>query len=98
MSTGRYLQTAVLALCCLLVGLTVCRMTRSWPNEAHLSYAEGVWIGLALDTAHGTFYRPLDGPEGYGGTRYFPLFFSLHAGLIRAGFNAIWSGYVLAAS
>src|ERR1700735_116560 len=39
--------------------------------------AEGVWLTCAQDFMHGVFYRPLLGPFGYGGTRYFPLYFVL---------------------
>ena len=39
----------------------------------------------------------LEGPLGYGGTRYLPLFFALHAALIRAGINPVTAGYALSA-
>jgi hypothetical protein len=80
--TSKALRAAAAVLVAALVLLSVARAARSWPREAHLSYAEGIWIGLASDAAHGVFYRPLDGPLGYGGTRYLPLFFVAHGGLI----------------
>ncbi|MEO7192826.1 MAG: hypothetical protein ABI051_17405 [Vicinamibacterales bacterium] len=73
------------------------RIGRSWPRESHLGYAEGIWIGIAIDAAKGVFYRPLEGPLGYGGTRYFPLFFGLHGLLIRVGVTPIIAGHALAA-
>lgn len=42
----------------------------------------GVWAGLAVDLADGTFYRPVHSPEGFGGTRYMPLQFILHAAIL----------------
>ena len=93
----RVLVVAAVALIVALVALTAFRVTRAWPREAHLNYVEGIWIGLAIDTSQGTLYRPLDGPLGYGGTRYFPLFFTIHGGLIRAGINPIVAGYALSA-
>jgi hypothetical protein len=44
-----------------------------------LNHVSGVWIGLAQDLKDGVFYRPLHGELGYGGTRFFPLHFLLHA-------------------
>ena len=88
----RLLRFAAVALIVALAAVTVFRVTRAWPREAHLNYVEGIWIGLAIDTNQGTLYRPLDGPLGYGGTRYFPFFFTFHAALIRAGINPIVAG------
>jgi hypothetical protein len=93
----RVLAFAAVALIVVLVAVTIGRVTRAWPREAHLSYVEGIWIGLAIDSSQGTLYRPLDGPLGYGGTRYFPLFFSVHGALIRGGINPIVAGYALSA-
>jgi hypothetical protein len=53
----------------------------------------GVWLGLADDLANGVLYRPLISDAGYGGTRYFPLFFSLIALLQRMGAPAVVAGY-----
>jgi hypothetical protein len=44
---------------------------------------------------HGVFYRPLYGPLGYGGTRYFPLFYVLHSGLAKLSGNLITAGHAL---
>jgi hypothetical protein len=66
-----------------------------WPGGLPYDATSGVWGALADDAAHGVFYRPVDGPLGYGGTRYMPLFFSLHGGLIRAGLPATTAGLVL---
>jgi hypothetical protein len=42
----------------------------------------GVWAGLATDLADGTFYRPVHDENGFGGTRYMPLQFVLHAAML----------------
>ena len=61
-----------------------------------LDRASGVWTSLAMDMADGLSYRPLVGEGGYGGTRYFPLHFLLHAALIKWGEDPVNSGYFLA--
>ena len=48
-----------------------------------------------MDAAHGIVYRPLLGPSGIGGTRYFPLEFMLHSILIRCGLPPITSGFII---
>src|SRR5262245_19578317 len=63
-----------------------------------MGYAEGIWLGLAVDASHGVLYRPLDGPDGIGGSRYFPLFYLLIAGGITAGLAPITAGYVVGAA
>jgi hypothetical protein len=41
------------------------------------------------------FYRPLIGEAGFGGTRYFPLWILLHAGLMRLGLSALAAGHLI---
>ncbi len=50
---------------------------------------------MAADLRDGVFYRPLFGPDGYGGTRYFPLYFVLHALLLKLGLPVLASAYLL---
>jgi hypothetical protein len=85
----------LLAVASLVLLLSLIRIVVFWSNQAYLHPQAGVWTALAWDLANGTFYRSLDGPLGYGGTRYFPLPFVLHAGLIRITGEAIWSGFIL---
>ena len=55
-------------------------------------------MALASDLHSGLFYRAPYGADGYGGTRFFPLFFCLHAtGLALSG-GWRFSGYVLSAA
>lgn len=58
--------------------------------------ASGDWGVLAHDVAHGHLYRPLFDPAiGYGGTRYFPLHFVLHGGLMRLGLGPLLAGHLI---
>jgi hypothetical protein len=51
------------------------RIFLNFKNQYFLTHVEGAWLACAYDFLHGVFYRPLFGPLGYGGTRYFPLYF-----------------------
>jgi len=82
----------------LLIVLTMARAVPSWSNDSHLEHVSGVWIALAVDLAHGVFYRAPFGPQGYGGTRFFPLYFSLHAAGIRLSGGWRACGYFLSAN
>jgi hypothetical protein len=77
-------------------GLSIYLLITVLPRFAMLDQASGVWTSMAIDMAHGLFYRPLFSPLGYGGTRYFPLHFVIHAGLIRLGVAPITSGLAIA--
>jgi hypothetical protein len=90
-------QVLVVAVGSLLVGLTVLRITQSWPNDSHLDHVSGAWVALAADLRSGVFYRPPFGPVGYGGTRFFPLFFCLHAAGMAVTGSWRFSGYLLSA-
>jgi hypothetical protein len=90
-------QAMVIAVSLMLIGLTVLRVSQSWPNDSHLDHVSGAWVALATDVHGGVFYRAPYGPEGYGGTRFFPLFFVLHAlGIFLSG-SWRFSGYILSA-
>jgi hypothetical protein len=54
-------------------------------SEHYLQFTGGVWLALARDLSDGTLYRGVISEVGYGGTRYFPLYFSLIAALIKLG-------------
>jgi len=61
-----------------------------------LNLVSGSWIGLAMDLSDGIFYRPLFSEAiGYGGTRFFPLYFSIHALLIKLFGMPIVSGHIV---
>src|SRR5581483_10806306 len=81
----------------LITGLTLLRALRCWSNDSHLEHVAGAWIALAVDVRNGIFYRALYGPHGYGGTRFFPLYFLLHGGAIRILGSWRVPGYFLSA-
>jgi hypothetical protein len=62
-------------------------------SGAYLSYVSGIWLALGRDLASGLFYRDLLSDVGYGGTRYFPLFFVIIAGFLKAGLPPIAAGW-----
>jgi len=80
-----------------LIVLTIVRTAIWWKTGAGISFASGVMITMAADLTKATFYRPLFGPAGYGGTRYFPLYFSLQALLMKLGMPVLASAYLLSA-
>ncbi|MEO8481440.1 MAG: hypothetical protein ABI634_04470 [Acidobacteriota bacterium] len=95
--TSRWLTAGLMAIGAMSLIITALRVTTTWPLETYLGYTEGTWTAIAIDLAKGIFYRPLESDLGYGGTRYFPLFFTLHGALIRLGLSSITAGHVVAA-
>jgi hypothetical protein len=89
-------RALLLASTAALAAATVLRLPAAWASGNALNHVSGAWIALAEDLAHGTFYRPLhDAGLGYGGTRFFPLAFALHAALRTTGADLIASGYAV---
>jgi hypothetical protein len=76
-------------------GFCVVALALSLASGAMLNFVSGTWISLGVDLRHGVFYRPLIGEAGFGGTRYFPLWIILHAGLMRLGLSPLASGYLI---
>ncbi len=75
---------------------TALRLPAAWSSGNSLNHVSGAWMTLADDLSRGTFYRPfhLSG-GGFGGTRFFPLAFVLHAALLRSGWDLLASGYAV---
>lgn len=82
----------------IIVVITAVRTWIWWGNDAGISFASGVMMTMAADLQHGVFYRPLFDSGGYGGTRYFPLYFCLHALLLKLGMPLLLSAYLLSAA
>ena len=61
-------------------------------SGAYLNYVSGIWLALGRDLASGVFVRDLIGPLGYGGTRYFPLFFILIGSFLAVGIPPLVAG------
>jgi hypothetical protein len=57
--------------------------------------ASGVWLGLAYYVNHGVLYPPLEADGCYGGARYMPLSFCLHALLAKGTGEYLVSGHFL---
>jgi hypothetical protein len=90
-------RTLLIAAVALMVLLTVMRAGVSWGNDAWINHPAGSLIAMATDLKAGVFYRPLYDNVGYGGTRYFPLYFVLQAELIKLGLPVLLSAYLLSA-
>ena len=81
----------------LLVGLTdaLVLAVQFWgPGRIPNDTTSGVWTALAVDYAHGHFYRPIVSDLGYGGTRYMPVYFMYLGTLIAHGLDPITAGIV----
>jgi len=94
-SAPRWMLIGCVALIVLITGM---RAWVCWGNDAWLNHPAGVLIAMASDLKAGIFYRPIYGPAGYGGTRYFPLYFVLQAALMKLGVPIVLSAYVLSAA
>ena len=81
----------------LLLGLTVLRAVECWSTDSHLEHVAGVWVAEAIDLTRGVFYRAPYGSYGYGGPRYFPLFFCVHGAAIKLFGTWRATGYALSA-
>lgn len=93
---NRVLRISLLVSAIALVLLTIARMCTAWPNDSYLEHTSGTWVALADDLREGDFYRPVYSDLGYGGTRYFPLHFLLHAVLMKLGFEPRLAGHLIA--
>ncbi len=93
----RILRSLLYVAAGLLVLLTLARVYTGWRAGVALTPTSGVWTALAVDLKNGVFYRPLHGDLGYGGTRYFPLHFILHAALMEIGLGPEAAGHTLEA-
>jgi hypothetical protein len=77
------------------LGGAVALLVWYWPGSFFDSTTSAVWLALAWDFAHGTFYRPLISSAGYGGTRYMPLLFVIYGGLLRTKMDPIAAGMIV---
>jgi hypothetical protein len=78
--------------------LAVWRVALNFRNLYYMSHAEGAWMTSAYDFTHGVLYRPLFGPLGYGGTRFFPLYIVVTGSLSRIFGRLEDSGMILSAA
>jgi hypothetical protein len=71
-----------------LAAILLVRLALNFRNQYFLTHVEGVWLACAYDFTHGVFYRPLFSSLGFGGTRYFPLYFVL-TGVLSKFFGSL---------
>ena len=89
------MRRGAVALILLLAAIVAARAWVAWSHGTYLSYAEGTWSALAQDAARGEWYRPISAPTGYGGTRYWPLVFGVHAQLLRVWPDVLATGFLM---
>lgn len=95
---GRGPRVALFATVTVIILIAIVRASYCWATDAWVNHPAGALIAMAADLKHGLFYRPLFGPVGYGGTRYFPLYFVLHALLMKLGVAVLLGAYLLSAA
>jgi hypothetical protein len=94
---SRRAQTLLAVLAAALALAALARLPFAWASGNGLNHVAGAWMALARDLGDGVLYRPLHADAtGYGGTRFFPLWFSLHAALVAAGADPVRGGFLLA--
>jgi hypothetical protein len=81
-----------------ITAILLIRLALNFRNQYFLTHVEGVWLACAYDFTHGVFYRPLFSSLGYGGTRYFPLYFVLTGALSKPLGSLATAGIALSAA
>jgi hypothetical protein len=76
-SAARLSSALIVAASILIPAILLARIVLNFRHQYFLTHVEGAWLTCASDFVHGVFYRPLFSSLGYGGTRYFPLYFVL---------------------
>jgi hypothetical protein len=76
-TTLKLYSALIVAASIVIPAILLARLFLNFRYQFFLTHVEGVWLTCASDFVHGVFYRPLFSSLGYGGTRYFPLYFVL---------------------
>jgi hypothetical protein len=79
----RWLTRAVVALSALVLFSWLVIAIAHIDDTYHVSFVTGTWIALARYVNEGVLYPSLYNGHAFGGTRYMPLQFVLHAGFAR---------------
>ena len=95
---SRLYSAVIVATAVLIPAIVLLRVVRNFQHQYFLSWVDGVWLTCAFDFVHGVLYRPLLGSLGYGGVRYFPLYFVLTGGLSKILGSLETSGLILSAA
>ncbi len=90
--------TAIVGTSVMVPALLLGRVVLNFRKLTYMSLIEGAWLACAFDFVHGVLYRPLLGPLGYGGTRFFPLYFVLTGTLSRIFGRLENTGLILSAT
>ncbi len=94
--SDKQIQDILLLLIVISFTITVITIIYGILQGSSLNHVSGTWISLALDLSDGVLYRPLFSETiGFGGTRFFPLFFSIHALLIKFFNMPILTGHLV---
>jgi hypothetical protein len=94
----RLYSAVIVATSIAIPAMLLVRLILNFRNQYFLTHVEGVWLACAYDFMHGVFYRPLFSPLGYGGTRYFPLYFVLTGVLSKVLGSLATAGISLSAA
>jgi hypothetical protein len=97
-STLRCYSAVIIVATVVITAILLIRLGLTFRNQYFLTHVEGVWLALAHDFTHGVFYRPLFSSLGYGGTRYFPLYFVLTGTLSKVFGSLETAGIALSAA
>ena len=94
-ASSRVAVTLIVAASILIPAILVTRIFLNFRHQYFLTHVDGAWLTCAHDFVHGVLYRPLFSSIGYGGTRYFPLYFVLTGLFSKAFGNLATAGLFL---
>jgi hypothetical protein len=92
----RWLERGVAVLAALVIGSSVLIALVHSNDLYGIDHVAGVWVALARYVNEGILYPPLYDGTKFGGTRFMPLQFVLHAGLARMTGEYVASANLLA--
>jgi len=92
---SRLYSAVIITTAALIPVIVLVRVVRNFRYQYFLTWVEGVWLTSALDFVHGVLYRPLFSSLGYGGTRFFPLYFILTGSLSKILCSLETAGLIL---
>ena len=95
-SLRHWLEWGVRALALLVCGSWVLIALVHLDDKYALDHTAGAWLALARYVDEGVLYPPLYEGATFGGTRFMPLQFVLHAGIARVTGEYLVSGKLLA--
>jgi len=88
--TSRISAAMIVFASILIPAIVLIRVFLNFRHQYFLTHVDGAWLTCAHDFVHDVLYRPLFSSMGYGGTRYFPLYFVL-TGLLSKVFGNLFA-------